>query len=201
MLPIALSCDDISAVVIGGGAAGTRKALVLLDAGARVRVIAPAVTAELAAAASASGRMVVEQRAYAGQADLAGVELVFAATGTDADLAVAADARSLNVLVCVASAPAAGNFASMAVHRAGQLVIGVSTGAMPRAAKSIRDAIAARFDDRYAVAIARCSELRSEVLAERGSAAWRAMGDTLVDADFCEKVETGRLAEAVTPCR
>ncbi|MFL5501048.1 MAG: NAD(P)-dependent oxidoreductase, partial [Gemmatimonadaceae bacterium] len=42
--PIALHGERISAVVFGGGAVGTRKALALADAGASVVVVSPTVT-------------------------------------------------------------------------------------------------------------------------------------------------------------
>ena len=45
--PIALHGERVTAVVIGGGAVGTRKALALVEAGASVRVISPLATPEL----------------------------------------------------------------------------------------------------------------------------------------------------------
>ncbi len=45
--PIALHAERVSAVVIGGGSVGTRKALALADAGAAVQVISPIVSPEL----------------------------------------------------------------------------------------------------------------------------------------------------------
>ena len=196
-----MTCDSIAAVVIGGGKVGTRKALALHDAGATVRVISPDVTGELVAAASSSDRLSIEPRAYLGSADLAGVEVVIAATGTDVDLQVGDDARALHLLVSVASAPSKGNFTSMAVHRTGTLAIGVSAGSLPRAAGSIRDAIARRFDERYATAISACTEVRSAMLARNGSEAWAIVNESLAGDDFCGRVESGALMEALGPCR
>ncbi len=45
--PIALHGERMTAVVIGGGSVGTRKALAFADAGAQVRVVSPVVSAEL----------------------------------------------------------------------------------------------------------------------------------------------------------
>lgn len=201
MLPIALLCDKLSAVVVGGGNAGTRKALSLHDAGARVRIIAPAVTGELADAAATSERLSIELRKYSGRQDLADVDLVVAATGTETDIRVAEDARALHLLANVASAPDKGSFTSMAVHGAGLLTVGVSAGGVPRAAARIRDAIAVQFDDRYAVALDACSRIRATSLAAGGTANWAALDEALLGEDFCERVEDGSLIEAVARCR
>ena len=45
--PIALHGERIIAVVVGGGAVGTRKARALVEAGAQVRVVAPVASSEL----------------------------------------------------------------------------------------------------------------------------------------------------------
>lgn len=186
---------------MGGGTVGTRKALALHEAGATVRVISPDVTNELSAAALTSERLSIELRAYSGGDDLADVELVIAATGTDADLRVAADARALHLLASVASAPAHGSFTSMAVHTSGPLTIGVSAGSVPRAAVRIRDAIAGRFDARYALAIAACSGIRAVSLARGATDEWAALNESLLGQDFCERVENGTLIEALGQCR
>ena len=49
-LPVALHGERITAVVVGGGSVGTRKALALVETGAQVRVVAPDVSQELEAA-------------------------------------------------------------------------------------------------------------------------------------------------------
>ena len=149
-LPIAVNCETIRALVVGAGVVATRKALALHEAGAFVRVVAPSVSRELAAAASDSRRLTIDQRSYAGSADIADAELVFAATDShELNELIARDARAANRLVNVASKGADGSFVSMAVHRAGPVTIGVVAGGVPSAAMEIRDAIAARFDELF----------------------------------------------------
>jgi 2-polyprenyl-6-methoxyphenol hydroxylase-like FAD-dependent oxidoreductase len=61
--PIALHGERLTAVVVGGGRVGTRKALSLAGAGAQVLVVAPAITSELEEAERAH-RVTVVRREY-----------------------------------------------------------------------------------------------------------------------------------------
>ena len=91
--PIALHGERISAVVIGGGSVGTRKALALADAGARVRVVSPLVTAELDEAERLR-RITVVREAYRSD-HLERATLVIAATDSrDVNAQIALDANS-----------------------------------------------------------------------------------------------------------
>ena len=69
---------------------------------------------------------------------------------------------------------------------------------MNAAAVSIRDAIGNRFDERYATVVNALGALRRRLLADQGRVAWRRAVDTLVGADFCERVERGTFAGEVT---
>ena len=154
--------------MIGGGKVGTRKALALLDAGAYVKVIAPHLSDELRDAAASGNRLHLEKREYIDADDITEFELVFAATDSDdLNASIAADAIELHKLVNVASDGSAGNFTSMAIHRAGQLTIGVSAGGVPAAAARIRDEMAERFDGRYAELIDTMSAERDTVMRSR----------------------------------
>jgi precorrin-2 dehydrogenase/sirohydrochlorin ferrochelatase len=196
VLPIALTCEAIEAVVIGGGSVGTRKALSLHDAGARVRVIAPVISDALADVAAQSDRLTILNRDYRNADDIGGAELVVAATDSSAiNAGIAKDARSLHRLVNVVTDPQDGNFLSMAVHRAGQLAIGVTATSVPAAAARIRDAIAERFDDRYAAAIEQLGEARANALDGAGES-WTIANAKTIGADFCERVEKGNFGEA-----
>ena len=180
---------------------GTRKALALLAAGATVRVISLDVSPELETAASSDSRLSLDLRVYSGIGDIAGAELVIAATGSAADEAIAADAHELHRLVVVAGAPETGNATSMAVHRHGPLTVGVSTGSVPSAAARIRDAIAERFDSRYADAVVALTGIRARTIAAAGTSEWARLNAVLVGRDFCERVESGRFAEVESECR
>ncbi len=108
-------------------------------------VIAPEISDDLSSAASSNAQISLEKRRYAGANDLAGADIVFAATDSETvNETVAADARSLHRLVNVVSDGAKGSFVSMATHRNGQVTIGVIAGGQPKEAMRIRDSIARR---------------------------------------------------------
>ena len=194
-LPIALHGERITAVVIGGGSVGTRKALALAETGAQVRVVAPEVTQELAAAERARELTIVRESYSAGHLDRS--MLVVAATNSrEVNARVAADAQSAGRLVNITDFPDEGNFHSMAIHRSGDVTIAVSSGGVPGAAARIRDAIAERFDERYERAVSALRGLRTRLLAS-GDDTWRKVAPKLIDDDFCRTVEDGSFAEKV----
>jgi siroheme synthase-like protein len=197
--PVALHGERITAVVIGGGSVGTRKALALADAGAQVTVIAPEATAELEDAQQARKISFVRDRYNAGQLDRA--TLVIAATDSrEVNAQIAVDANARGKLVNISDYPDEGNFHSMALHRSGDITIAVSSGGVPGAAARIRDAIAGRFDTRYERAVSALRGLRSRLIAS-GDDRWREAAPKLVGDDFCEAVEDGTFTERMDSWR
>jgi siroheme synthase-like protein len=191
-LPILVEVAGLTVLVVGGGAVATRKARAFARAGATVRVIARAASPDMRALADA-GSVVLDERDYA-PADVGDAVLVVAATEERAvNARVAEDARAAGRLVNVADAPATGSFATMATHHAGHLAIGVSAGGVPGAAARIRDAIAVRFDDRYARTLERLAALRRALLDRGEGEAWRALSDEAFDDAFCDAVEQGTI--------
>jgi siroheme synthase-like protein len=189
-VPILVEGSAIRALIVGGGAVASRKAAVLLEAGARVRVVAPAVSDAMRAIARA-GRIELTERCYV-RGDIGDAQLVVAATDDrGVNAGVAADAHAAGRLVNVADRPSDGSFATMAVHRAGSLVIGVGAGGVPGAAARIRDAIASRFDSRYARALAELASVRRALLDRGDGATWRTRAAQLLDDDFCDGIERG----------
>ena len=135
--------ESVLAVVVGGGAVGERKVKGLLDAQARVRLIAPTATPRLRAWAE-RGEIQWERREFRA-GDLAGAGLVFAATHVRAvNYTVTQEAHRLGLLVNVADAPAEGDFHAPAVHRTDEVILAVSSYAgRPGIATHLRDRIAA----------------------------------------------------------
>lgn len=197
--PIALHGERLTAVVVGGGSVGTRKALALVEAGAQVHIVTLDVTPELEAAERARELTIVRESYSAGH--LGRAMLVVAATDSrEVNARVAVDAHGAGKLVNITDYPDEGNFHSMAVHRSGDVTIAVSSGGVPGAAARIRDAIAERFDGRYQRAVSALRELRSRMLAV-GEGEWRDAAPKLLDDDFCSSVEDGSFADKVESWR
>ena len=197
--PIALHAERVSAVVIGGGSVGTRKALALADAGASVQVISPTVSAELEEAERLRRVTIVREVYHARHLDQA--TLVVAATDSrEVNAQIAVDANSRGKLVNITDYPDEGNFHTMALHRSGDVTIAVSSGGVPGAAARIRDAIAERFDGRYERAVSALRGLRSRLIAD-GDDRWRAAAPELIGDDFCSSVEDGSINEKVDSWR
>jgi cobalt-precorrin 5A hydrolase/precorrin-3B C17-methyltransferase len=196
-LPIVLRGETLSAVVVGGGPVGRRKAATLAAAGVVVRVVDPDPSAALHAVAAEHASLSVVARAFE-PADLDGAHLVVAATGDrGVNAAVAAAARRAGRLVNVTDAPDEGDWTSPATHRSGELVLAVIAGGVPGAAVRVRDEVAARFDARYADAVAQLASLRRRLLDAGEREAWAAAEAELVGADFCAAVEGGDFVERV----
>jgi siroheme synthase-like protein len=197
--PIALHGERVNAVVIGGGAVGTRKALALADAGASVTVVAPVIGRELEDAERLK-KLTIVREAYRSE-QLERAALVIAATDSrEVNEQIAIDANARGKLVNITDYPDEGNFHTMALHRSGDITIAVSSGGVPGAAARIRDAIAERFDGRYERAVSALRGLRSRLLAG-GEQNWRAAAPKLLDDDFCSSVEDGSFSEKVQSWR
>lgn len=199
-IPILIDGAGLRVLIVGGGPVAARKLAAFLQAGARVRVVAPTATDELRALAE-SAQIEWLPRPYQ-PSDLGDAQLVIAATDERAvNAKVAVDARAVHRLVNVADGPDDGTFTMMAVHRSGALVVGVSAGGVPGAAARIRDAIARRFDRRYAWALERLARVRRAALERGENERWRAMARGVVDGEFCRTVEENTLDEKVASWR
>ena len=137
-LPIFVSLDGRRCLVVGGGEVAERKVAALLDAGAMVRLVSPALTPALKRLSVSDA---VEYRARHWQpGDLGDCVLAFAATD-DSELhrAIAEEARALRVPLNVADEPELCDFISPSIVRRGDLQIAISTsGASPALASRVR---------------------------------------------------------------
>lgn len=168
-LIVGLDVADRPATVVGGGTVAARKVQRLLDSGAVVTVIAPALEAALGAAADA-GRLAWRARGYAA-GDLAGAMLVVAATDDPAtNAAVVADAEEGGMWCVRADAgdagggpPARGSAAFAATVQRGPLQLAVSTGGGgPALAAHIARELAQRYGPEWGELAALLGELRAD---------------------------------------
>jgi len=170
--PVNLDLCGKRVVVVGGGAVAARKALRLMDAGARLSVVAPALAGRLAELAAA-GELVHLGRPYQ-DGDLEGALLAFAATDDPAvNRAVAAEARERGILVNVVDAPREGDFTTPALLCRGDLLITASTaGASPGLARRIICDLEPLFGEEYAQTVALLAAAREKLLTEKGGNAY-----------------------------
>ena len=188
-------------LVVGGGTVAERKTRHVLAGGARVTVVAPEVSVVLQTIAAIEPRLTLVKRGYQ-QRDLDGVNIVIAATNDVAiNAAVARDALALGRLVNVVDDPAAGNFVTCAVHRSGDLTIGVSAGRVPTAAGAIAVELARRFDGRYERAIRALRALREKLLGAGRRDDWSRAVDDLIGPEFIADVEAERIEAMVSSWR
>jgi uroporphyrin-III C-methyltransferase/precorrin-2 dehydrogenase/sirohydrochlorin ferrochelatase len=139
--PTALRLLGRPVLVVGGGRVAARRAKGLLDAGARVTVVAPEATAAVRELADA-GLLTWEPRTYRSE-DVDGVWFVQTATGDPAvDTAVASDAEAQRVWCVNASDHESSAAWTPAVAEVDDVKIAVNAGGDPRRAMALRDAVA-----------------------------------------------------------
>ena len=139
--PTALRLLGRPVLVVGAGPVAARRAKGLLDAGARVSVVAPVACPALAELADA-GLLNWEPRPYR-PSDVDGVWFVQTATGDAAvDAQVSADAEAQRVWCVNASDHEASAAWTPAVAVVDDVKIAVNAGGDPRRAMALRDAVA-----------------------------------------------------------
>ena len=159
-------------VIVGGGAVAARKARRLLSAGARLSVVSPRLGAGLQALVE-TGSITHLQRCYL-PGDLEGALLAFAASDDPAvNLAVAAEARELGILVDLVDAPGESDFTTPAALERGELLITVSTaGASPALSRRIIGQLEPLFGAEYGEAVTLLASIREKILTEKGGSAY-----------------------------
>ncbi|UVL05625.1 siroheme synthase CysG [Pseudomonas sp. B21-047] len=162
-LPLFHKLQGGRVLVVGGGEIALRKARLLADAGAALRVVAPEVDGQLAALAREGGGEVLVRGYQA--SDLVGCRLVIAATddpGLNAQ--VSADAQSLNLPVNVVDAPALCTVIFPAIVDRSPLVVAVSSGGdAPVLARLIRAKLEAWIPSAYGELAGLAARFRHQV--------------------------------------
>jgi uroporphyrin-III C-methyltransferase/precorrin-2 dehydrogenase/sirohydrochlorin ferrochelatase len=174
-------------LVVGGGEVAERKVRLLLDAQARVAVVAPAVTNWLAAQA-ADGLLSLRQAEFTEQ-DLDGALLVIAATSDHSvNARVAAAANDRNVLANVVDDLELSSFIVPAIVDRSPLVVAISTGGVaPVLARLARERIEAVIDGSFGKLAALLERWRPRIKNE--------LPELRARRRFYESVIRGRVAE------
>jgi siroheme synthase-like protein len=191
-------------LVVGGGPVAARKVRSLLEAGARVTVVAVEVVPAIAAAAGAvsaeeggAGSVVaVERRPYR-RGEAARYRLVVTATGDPTvDGAVVGEARAAGVPVNSADGERPGTVKLPAVLRRGPVTVAVSTGGgSPALARWLRDRIAASLPPELEIMASLLEEARSELLTA-GRPAQAVDWAGLIDDEVLPRLTEGHVEEA-----
>ena len=188
-LPIFLNIREQRCLVVGGGEIATRKAVMLIRAGARVQVVAPDISPALIEklqSHNGSYRM----GAY-DVSDLDDVAIVIAATNDEAlNRQVHADCRARQLPVNVVDAPALCSFVFPSIVDRSPLIIAVSSaGKSPVLARLLR----ARLETTIPAAYGRLADICGEFRA----LAKQTFPDTNNRRGFWEHELQGRFAELV----
>jgi len=166
LFPMFVKLEDRECLVVGAGRIAQSKIPALLEAGAKVRVVAPEANTTVAEWAR-SGRITWEQRSFQG-ADLDGIFLVIAATSLrDLNATIFHEARQRNILCNAVDDPAHCDFYYPAVVRRGALQLAISTaGLSPALAQRIRRELEEQFGAEYAAWLQELGEAREELFAQ-----------------------------------
>jgi uroporphyrin-III C-methyltransferase/precorrin-2 dehydrogenase/sirohydrochlorin ferrochelatase len=189
LLPIFMNIRGRRTLVVGGGEVAARKVGLLLEAGAAVNVVSPALGSTLQA--QADGGAITWRQAVFAPADLEGVDLAVAATDDEQvnrQVSELAQARSLPVNVV--DNPELCSFLMPSIIDRSPVQIAVSTGgASPVLARLLR----ARLESAIPAAYGRLAQL-VESFRDQVKARFK---DTNARRNFWEHVLQGEIAEMV----
>jgi precorrin-2 dehydrogenase/sirohydrochlorin ferrochelatase len=200
-------------LVIGGGQVAERKVTALLQAGARIRVIAPELSPGLLALTGNTSLVWVERAWSEGDVrEFPEALLVFAATSDPAvNEQVAQEAHRNGRLVNRVDRPTACDFTLPGVVQSGDITLAVSTGvyatpgkagseeetgASPALTATIRKKLAEAVGPEYSVFSRLLRELRPQVKREVSRTRRPVLWKRMIDSAAMEMLRQGREAEA-----
>jgi siroheme synthase-like protein len=165
--PIFAVIEDKPCLVVGGGAVGERKVADLMAAGARVTVVSPTLTPELAVLAGRGEIRYLPEDFTEGMVE--GMALVMAATDDrKVNAAVSAAAQARGIWVNVADDPEYCTFIVPAQVRRGELTLAISTGgASPALARQLRQEFQQHLGPEYGPYLDLLQRVRTRLLSER----------------------------------
>jgi len=192
-LPVCLKLKDTPVVLVGGGTVATRKARLLLRAGANLTVVSPKITTELEDALLESGG-VWQQSEYT-ETDVHGKKLVIAATpNSQVNQRVHDDATALSLPVNVVDNPALCTFIFPSIIDRDPIIIAVSSsGQSPVLARILRRKIEAMVPAAYGRLARFAGGLRQTVKqAVPEESPRRLFWESVMEGSVAEQVLAGR---------
>ena len=163
LFPMFLKLSGRPCLVVGAGTIGESKIVSLLEAGGRLRVVAPEATPQVRSWAQ-SNEIQWHQRPFEPH-DLDGIFLVVAATSsTELHKRIFEEATRRGVLCNIVDVPALCDFYYPAVVQRGALQIAISTsGESPALAQRLRKQLEEHFGAEYEEWLAQLGEARDKV--------------------------------------
>jgi uroporphyrin-III C-methyltransferase / precorrin-2 dehydrogenase / sirohydrochlorin ferrochelatase len=161
--PVFADLANADVLVVGGGEQAARKVRLLRKTGARITLVAEAVTAELRELGQ-QGAICILARPFLTR-DLDGQRLVFAATGDGlGDSAVSRAAKARGIPVNVVDAPALSTFITPAIVDRDPVVVAIGTeGTAPVLARQIKTLAERMLPANFGVLARRAEGLRAAV--------------------------------------
>jgi precorrin-2 dehydrogenase/sirohydrochlorin ferrochelatase len=166
--PVFLNIRDKKCVIVGGGEVAARKAERLLDCGAKVFIISPQLTPELAALKE---KDIISHIATEYTGDLInGAALVIGATDDEkTNAAISLDARSKGIPVNIVDDPQKCDFILPSLVQRGDLAITIGTGGKsPALARYMREELESKYGKEYEIFLNILGNLRVKMVKNEG---------------------------------
>jgi len=193
--PVNLDIRNRNCLVVGGGDVGTRKVMTLLDCGAMVVVVSPAVTEKIEELSN-KGLIKLERRGFK-PTDLDQMFLVIGATDNpELNRQIHTEAERLGMLCNIADRPEVCNFILPAIVNRGDLIIAISTsGKSPAFAKKMRKDLEKKFGTEYAEFLTLMGGIRTKLLSEdHEPEAHKHLFENLIKRDVVNLIKQGDIA-------
>lgn len=186
--PVYLNLTERHVLLIGAGTIALQKLSALLEAGAKIHVVAPTALPEIAALAR-DGKITWSKRSYR-TSDLKNISLVIAATDNKRlQQQISKESRARQIWSNVVDVPPLCDFIAPAIVRRGNIQIAISTGgAAPALAKYLRKRLEQSVGPELEAFVTMAQELRPSILKldkEKRMALW----ECIVSDGFFEEIK------------
>lgn len=188
--PLYLDISGKSCIVVGGGRIALRKVKGLLEADAKVKVIADDFVSGFESISKLSNLKIIKRRLR--KSDLKNAFLLIAATDDkEVNREIAKIGREKKILVNVVDSAKDCDFILPATVRRGNLTISISTnGTIPLLSRKVRESIEDLIGSEYTFYASILSQLRSEIYSDKNLSQKEKMR-------ILEKLSDGRLLDMI----
>lgn len=194
--PVSLNITGKLCLVVGGGSVAYRKTRDLLESGARIKLVSPALSDQIR---ELRDRIEILQREYQA-GDEKGALLVFAATdNAQTNQTVARNASKGGCLVNVADAPELCDFLVPSKVKRGGLILTASTsGKVPALTKLIRKQLEQHYPEHWGKVVDLVKGARESILAktELSQTERKALIEKVVALPLLDYIRAGKIDKA-----